>query len=407
MDDPNINYILFTSSNFPGGGPGASYLNLFCKGLKSNGANIRVYLLKGYAFGNSRYTGPSKNLSAEGIPYFYLGLKQRPDYVLLKPIDQVLSLTRLLGVLILLSFKHEKVRILLYNSDLFFNIPIHLTAKVFGIRIVKFAAEIIDSSQYRRSLLGRLSRAAYMANFRYLNRLADKLIVFSHYLKSEYLNMGFAEEKIMVQPNLTDFSFWQPMDVDMKYTVGYSGAPYMKDGLQDLLKAIAILAGRNHDISLLIIGDATFGKSLLPGLKEECATLGITDRVSFTGLVTTDEVRKYLSDCLLLAITRPDTIQTKAGFPTKLGEYFALMKPVLATRFGDMERYFTDEKDIIFAECGDPDSIADRIEWIVNNRDKMKSIVQQGYKTATHLLEFKTSMKRILEFLELNNSLER
>jgi glycosyltransferase involved in cell wall biosynthesis len=399
MSTRPVEYILFTSSNFPSGGPGASYLNLFCRGLRSNGADIQVYLLKGHAFGNSRYNGRRKAVSPEGIPFTYLGFRQRPENVLLKLVDQFISMLRLLWVLLSLMISRRRVTVLLYNSDLYFNTPIHLAAKSAGIRLVKFAAEIIDKSQYRKSLLGRISRAAYMTNFRYLNKMSDRLIVFSHYLKNEFLRMGVDEDKIIVQPNLTDFAFWQQEDVDIRYTVGYSGAPYMKDGLHDLLKAFGILADRRPDISLVIIGDATFGRTLIPDLKEECLKLGIIDRVSFTGLVGTEEVRNYLSQCALLAITRPDTVQTRAGFPTKLGEYFSLKKPVLATRFGDMERYFTDGVDIIFAECGVPESIAAGIEWIIDNSRSVPGIVERGHETAKQLLEFNISMSRIMKLL--------
>ncbi len=46
--------------------------------------------------------------------------------------------------------------------------------------------------------------------------------------------MGFNEQKIIVQPNLTDFDFWSSDNAEIKYTIGYSGAPYLKDGLLDL-----------------------------------------------------------------------------------------------------------------------------------------------------------------------------
>lgn len=173
----------------------------------------------------------------------------------------------------------------------------------------------------------------------------------------------------------------------------------MKDGLNDLLSAISILAAKNLRVSLLIVGDATFGRTLIPGLKEECGKLGIGDRVTFTGLVGSVEVKDYLSQCGMLAVTRPDTIQTRAGFPTKLGEYFALKKPVLATRFGDMERYFTDGHDVIFAECGDPSSIAGKIEWMMNNEKVLEIISGRGSDTARQLLEYRSVMKRILDFL--------
>ncbi len=74
-------------------------------------------------------------------------------------------------------------------------------------------------------------------------------------------------------------------------------------------------------------------------------------------------------------------------------------KPILATRFGDMERYFTDRVDIIFAECGDPGSISERIEWMINNGDETQQVAQQGYRTARELLEFNSGMKRVIDFL--------
>jgi glycosyltransferase involved in cell wall biosynthesis len=401
MKGRSDNFILITSSNFPEGGPGANYLSLFCRGLKANGAGVKVYLLKGHAFGDTVYNGPRKGFSPHGIHYTYLGFRQRPKNIFLKLADQFISFFRLQTLLLSLTFRSRKDTILLYNSDLFFNVPVHLAAKVAGIRIVKFAAEIIDKSQYRNSIIGRISRAAYMGNFRYLNKMSDKLIVFSEYLRNEFLQMGFDERKIIVQPNLTDFGFWQPAKTEIKYTIGYSGAPYMKDGLSDLLKAVSQLAANNLNITLLIVGDATFGRTLIPGLKAECMNLGITDRVTFTGLVVSAEVREYLSQCEILVITRPDTIQTRAGFPTKLGEYFALKKPVLATRFGDMERYFTDGLDVIFAECGDADSIARRIEWMISNKNELSNISARGHDTARQLLEYKAGMERILNFLVL------
>jgi glycosyltransferase involved in cell wall biosynthesis len=392
-------YILITSTNFPEGGPGANYLNLFCRGLKANGTAISVYLLKGHAFGNTRYNGPRSSISPEGIPYTYLGFKQRPENVLLKLADQFLSFVRLLYLLTSLIIKGKQVTVLIYNGDIFFNTPIHLAGKIGKIKIVKFAAEIIDRSQYRQSVLGRISRAAYMFNFRYLNKMSDKLIVFSHYLWEEFVQMGIDRKKILVQPNLTDFEFWQTEGVPTEYTLGYSGAPYMKDGLSDLLDSIRILREKEVEVTILIVGDSTFGRSLIPGLKAECKKLGIDDLVTFTGLVDSNEVRRCLSKCQILTITRPDTIQTRAGFPTKLGEYFAVGKPVLATRFGDIEKYFKDGSDVILAECGSPSSISEKLEWMRQNEEKLKEVAQNGNRKAKQLLEYKNSMKRILEFL--------
>ena len=261
-------YILITSTNFPEGGAGANYLNLFCRGLKANGTLISVYLLKGHAFGDTRYDGPRSNISPEGIPYTYLGFKQRPENLLLKLADQFISFARLLYLLTSLIIQRKQVTILVYNGDIFFNTPIHLAGRIGKIKIVKFAAEIIDQSQYRQSILGRISRAAYMFNFKYLNRIADKMIVFSYYLKDEFVQLGIGERKILVQPNLTDFEFWQSESISTKYTLGYSGAPYMKDGLNDLLTAIKILRDRGVIVTLLVGGMPRLDGLWFPDLRQ-------------------------------------------------------------------------------------------------------------------------------------------
>ncbi|MBP7507722.1 MAG: glycosyltransferase [Prolixibacteraceae bacterium] len=392
-------YVLLTTSNFPIGGPGASYLNLFCRGLKSHGQEIDVFLLKGFDFGNYKYDSLKENITEEGVHYTYLSSVQHPKNNFFKILDQILSLFHLTQLLFSLIKNRNTVRVLLYTSSLFFNIPIHLFSKITGIEIYKFVAEIIDISQFNRSLMGRLKRMGYMINFRFLNKLSDKLIVFSFYLKNEFVKMGFDENKIIVQPNLTDFNYWVNFNADIKYHIGYSGAPYKKDGLYDLLGAIKILKDTNLKIILLVVGDVTAGKSLIPGYKDECKKHGIEDQVTFTGLVKLEKVKEYLSECKILAVTRPDTIQTKAGFPTKLGEYFALRKPVLATKFGDMPEYFKDGYDIMMAECNDPSSIANKIKIMLRDDFNLENMAERGYQTALNLLEFNHAMKRMVNFL--------
>ena len=395
-------YILFTSMNFPSGGAGATYLNLFCRGLKLNGFSVRVFLLKGFAFGKYTYSGPRKNITEDNIPYTYLGFKQRPDNIILKLGDELLSFIRLTICLFSLIPDRKNISLLVYSSDTPFTIPISLFAKILGIRISKFVAEIIDKTEFDGSFFRKLKRYEYSFNFKYLNKCADKLIVFSYYLKNEFMKMGYDENNIIVQPNLTDFKYWEPSGGEIKYDLGYSGAPYLKDGLYDLFKAMSLLCKEKIYVTLLVIGDTTFGKSLIPALKIECQKLGIDKYVTFTGLVESLLVKKYLSECKILAITRPSTIQTMAGFPTKLGEYFACRRPVLASNFGDMDKYFTDGQDILMAECGNPESIAKKILWMLQNSRELDLISIRGYEKAYQMLEYKNSVLRIINFLDSN-----
>ncbi len=119
----------------------------------------------------------------------------------------------------------------------------------------------------------------------------------------------------------------------------------------------------------------------------------------FTGLVNSSSVKQHLSECKFLAITRPSTVQTKAGFPTKLGEYFATRRPILSTNFGDIERYFEGGVDLVIAETGNPESIAAKIKWMLRNNDALELISQTGYLKAKRLLDYQSAIKRIIEFI--------
>jgi glycosyltransferase involved in cell wall biosynthesis len=392
-------YILITCQNFPVGGAGASYLNLFCRGLKMNGFSIRVLLLKGFAFGDHTNSDSKQNITEYGVPYNYLSSVHRPHNKILKIFDDFVAVSRLITVLILIFKKRKNTSILVFNGELQYNIPIFSVARLLRINLITFVPEYYDKADWTNSLSRRLKYLGFIYGLKYLYKRSDKLIVFSHFLKNEFVKIGYNESDIIIQPNLTDFDYWETNDQEIKYTIGYCGTPSIKDGLNDLFSAIKLLQNESFPVSLIVIGDAVFGDSLIPNLKTECQKLDILDQVTFTGLVDSTMVKKYLSECKILVITRPSTIQTKAGFPTKLGEYFAIRKPILLTKFGDIERYFEDAVDIILAECGNPESIAKQIKWMIKNSEALNVILESGYFKARNLLEYKRSVKRILSLI--------
>ena len=389
-------YILITSSNFPGGGAGANFLNLFCKGVKYQNINIKVFLLKGFLFGNFSTTHKRRNLTDYNVPFIYLGYIKRPHNFFAKFLDEFLSFFNLVAKLISLLKNRKNTIILIYNNELQSNIVIYFFCSVFNIKIVTFVPEFYGKYVFAGSFFRQLKWYGFLFNFYFLNKLSFKLIVFSHYLKDQYLSKGYSAADIIVQPNLTDFDYWEMKDFIKTYTIGYSGSPSIKDGLHDLFTAISILKKKSINVTLIVIGDSPFGNSLIPDLKIICKTLDIEENVTFTGLVELEVVKKMLSECEILALTRPSTIQTQAGFPTKLGEYFASKKQILLTNFGDVELYFKKNIDVIMAQSGDVEEIAEKIKWMLENKSEADAIKQTGYKTAGLLLEYKSSVKRVI-----------
>jgi glycosyltransferase involved in cell wall biosynthesis len=207
----------------------------------------------------------------------------------------------------------------------------------------------------------------------------------------------------LCKPNLTDFDYWQIKEEGKEereeYTLGYCGTPTLKDGIYDLLQAVSELKNRKKRVSLLIIGDVTFGKSRIPDMIKFCESLNISELVTFTGLVNSEDVKRYLNKCNILVLTRPNIIQTQAGFPTKLGEYFASEKQILVTNFGDIEKYFTPMKELVTAECGNIEDIAGKIIWMLNNPEISEQIREAGYFKAKQLLSYGESLDRIVKLI--------
>jgi len=392
-------HILITSSNFPSGSASANFLNLFCKGLSELDMDTEVILIKGFWSRGSKVNHQKTNVTSYGTKYTYLGLRNRPSWLAFKLFDDLIRFFKLFSLLTSFISIRKDIVIYTYNNEFPFSLLINGFCKVSKIRVITFVPEYYDKSVFSENIFRKLKWYGFLLYFHYVNKLSAKLIVFSKYLRDRYVADGYPTDKILIQPNLTDFGYWEDKSASLQFTIGYSGTPSKKDGLEDLLRAISIVNKRGVPINSVIIGDVFSGASVIPGFRKLCKDLDIDGTVDFTGLVSLAEVREWMNKCMILAVTRPVIIQTMAGFPTKLGEYFACKKVVLATRVGDVIDYFTDRSDIVFAEPSNPESIADCIDWIIKNDDRCKEIALRGNEKARRLLSYKVIVPRIMEFI--------
>lgn len=400
MQSHDHRYILITSSNFPLGSASANFLNLFCKGVALTGRKIEVYLLKGFFLGGRKTNDSKRNITDYGVEYTYLNFVNRPSGKVLKLFGDVYAFYFLTRLLFSWLGRRKQITVFAYNNELYHSILLNCFCRLAGIKLVTFVPEYYDVSEFSGSITRKLRWYGFLINFNYLNRLSSQLIVFSNFIKSKYIDKKYPEGKILVQPNLTDFDFWKDVNLDRVFTVGYSGTLYKKDGIEYLLTALSILKKRGIEVNALIVGDVINEKSILPSLISYCRNLGIEDTITFTGHVSLDAVKERLNKCMILAITRPRIIQTLAGFPTKIGEYFACGKVILSTEIGDVGSYFHDRQDIVFAEAGNSQSIADNLEWILTNQDMVKEIAENGYLRANELLNYKKIVPSMIQFVE-------
>lgn len=129
-----------------------------------------------------------------------------------------------------------------------------------------------------------------------------------------------------------------------KIVIGYAGNSRVWQGLPFLVEAYGELQKRDTRFTLALLVSETKG---IPYGK------GIT----CFSRVPHGDVPRFLAGCDLLVIPRPATEVNRLSFPSKLIEYMAMGKPVIASSTSDVGRVITDEKDGLLYTPGDREAL--------------------------------------------------
>lgn len=228
----------------------------------------------------------------------------------------------------------------------------------------------------------------------------DRIFVISTSLKEYFIDKGIDSDKIIIYPMLIDpnrFSDCIEKIYNFPYFAycGYMGNN--KDGLYNLIDAFELFSKCDGEHKLVLIGDAKpdeFAK-----IKQYVFDKNLSDRVIFTGRISADKVPNYLSNAKALLLARPNNIQAKYGFPTKLGEYLATGKPIIVTDTSDIAKYLKDGKDAYVVEPDNVKVFADKMLYVVQNYDEAKKVGEKGkekiYSDFNYIVQSKELIDKI------------
>lgn len=210
--------------------------------------------------------------------------------------------------------------------------------------------------------------------------------------KMEVVNMTVDKDRFMYLPN-----------IEPSNTISYCGyISEFKDGVSVLIKAFAKVHAKHPDYNLQIIGPFA-DKETEYKLYALVESLGVKNRVVFTGPVAADTMPARLKSSKILALARPDNIQAKYGFATKIGEYLMTGRPAVLTRVGAVEDFLQDKHDCILAEPDNIDDFAEKLAWIIENYDEAEKIGKRGQETALRCFNSEIEAEKI--FNKIFNSL--
>lgn len=387
-----MNITIYTTFDFPSGVAPENFLRQMALGLNECVANIRIIRLRGRMYGDENNTCiHSSNLL----------FKSRPK-------NEVLKVLELIAIILFVPFSviasklcYKSNVIILYGIEhSYYCIPFVLTSKLFNIKIFRIITDYYDIVPIWWQ---RLNVFFYEHQFKYIDKLFTGIVVLSKYLKDHEIKNGVQKTKILLIPHFIDILSFTSENVitehqSSKTIIGFCGTPSISNGILDLMEAFKIVNKEYDNIELLIIGNPS---ESIKRLIDEQTMISNHQNITYTGYLQKEDVKVNLNRCSILVNPRKSGRIAEAGFPTKLGEYFACKKPVVTTKVGDISSYFTSNVELMIAESDNPEDLAKKIIWLIQNPKEKATIADNGYNWAIKNLNYINNAQKLYAFINL------
>lgn len=157
--------------------------------------------------------------------------------------------------------------------------------------------------------------------------------------------------------------------------VGYIGQLYPMQGVDVLIEAMTYLP----DAGLSIIGGS---ENDLKRLKKIAANQNLDKRITFHGFVHPDKVQKTAKEMDVMVICALNKGKMRYAAYTKLYEYLAMGKPIVAVDLPSIREEVDDGMNALLARPEDPRSLAEKISHVLDNNEIAKTLALNAHRLA-------------------------
>jgi glycosyltransferase involved in cell wall biosynthesis len=213
---------------------------------------------------------------------------------------------------------------------------------------------------------------------------ADLVITVNAACKRIFSSRSCPPEKIGVVMNSPDegiFAFQtQPLRAPLnhapnrRFVVMYHGSLVERNGVDLAVDALSLVRGAIPTAELRIYGRKT---PFLEQVMEYARSKGLESNVQYLGPRSLEHLAREIEDCDVGVIPNRRNAFTEINTPTRIFEYLAMGKPVIAPSTPGILDYFTEDSLLLF-EPGNSADIARQIEFAAHNYHHAIRSVERG-----------------------------
>ena len=306
------------------------------------------------------------------------------------------------------SIKGDKPS-LVYQRGSMNNFSGSVLSAILGVPLVLECNNSIkwEAKNWKKSRFAIIEELCERINF----MIAYKVAVVSEILKESLVSFGVPEQKIIVNPNGVDpVRFNSDLDCPRlrsaypgkKHFVGFIGIFGQWHGVLTLASAVKHVIQECADVQFVIVGDGLLKSRMVEILKTD----GVLDHVSFTGVVAHGEAPNYLSICDVLVSPHEDMEDGSPffGSPTKIFEYMAMGKGIVASRVGQLGEILEDGVNAVLVEQRNPKALAEGILTLVTNPELRASLGRLARKKVLSQFTWEQNFRRVVSQVEHSSS---
>ncbi|MFQ5799472.1 MAG: glycosyltransferase [Bacteroidota bacterium] len=229
------------------------------------------------------------------------------------------------------------------------------------------------------------------ASVRLLRRLekwsierADSVLTVNRACKRIFTSRSCRAEKIGVVMNSPDgeiFRFRTPRShastihaPSKPFVIMYHGALVERNGLDLAVDAFARVRQAVPAAELRIYGPKT---RFLERVMDSARNKGLHKAVHYLGPKRPEDIVRAIRECDVGIIPNHRSVFTQINTPTRIFEYLALGKPVIAPHAPGIQDYFNKES-LLFFELGNSEELARKIEYVSSHPSEAIEIVKRG-----------------------------